>query len=61
MTSVIPLLTGAVSDLTLLAMHEQIIGEASLASDIFRCEMVTVGKRSLSGDTALVEPRQPLL
>jgi hypothetical protein len=53
-TSRVPLLLGAFSDLALPTMHKSVIGQTSAALDIFRCEMFAVGEHTLSGNPSLV-------
>lgn len=53
-------LLGAVPDFALLAVHEEIVGQAPLAAYIFYGELLTIGEGSLAGHAALVKVHQAL-
>ena len=58
MTPGISLFFRAISDLTLFAMHKQIIRQAPLASNILCSQFFTVRKRALAGDFSFVKLHQ---
>jgi hypothetical protein len=60
MTSGVPLLLSAFSDIALSAMHKQLIRQAAAALNILGGKILTVGESPFSGDISLVEIHQPL-
>jgi hypothetical protein len=61
MTSVIPLLLGAVPDGALPAMHENVIGQATVATNVVYGQILTVGQLAFARDLSLVKAEKPLL
>ena len=61
MTSGIPLLLGAVPDGALPAMHENVIGQTTVATDIVYGQILTVGQFAFARDLTLVKAEKPLL
>jgi hypothetical protein len=61
MASGIALLFCTVPDLTLLTMHEQLIGQTAFASDIVYGKVFTIGKGAFAVNFPFVETDQPLL
>jgi hypothetical protein len=48
----------ALPDVALPAMHEQVMGQAAAASDIFRRKLITVGESAFAGGSPLVKGDQ---
>ena len=61
MTTGIALFFRTISDFALFAMHEQVIRQAPLASDVLCGQLFTVWQRALAGDFASVKFHQALL
>ena len=54
MAPAVPLFLRAVPDIALLAMHKPVIGQATLAADVFGGEVLAIGQGALAGDAAPV-------
>jgi hypothetical protein len=61
MTSGVTFFPGAVPDLALPAVHEQYIGQAATAFDVFHGEIFAVGETAFVGYPALIKIDQALL
>lgn len=61
MTSGISFFCGAIPDLTLFAVHKQIIRQASTASNILGRQVLAVGESTFVGNVSFVKTDQPFL
>lgn len=51
----------AVPDRALLTMHENVIGQATIATDVVYSQILTVWQLAFARDLALIEAEEPLL
>jgi hypothetical protein len=61
MTSGIPSFLSTVPDRALPAVHENIIGQTAVATDVIYCQIFTVGQLAFARDLALVDAQESLL